>query len=57
MEAVGRFETDSQPSQKDHLSPVSGTSQECNDCEDEQEVMSDLESLWQEFLSRTCVLK
>jgi hypothetical protein len=39
MEAVGRFETDSHPRQKDHLSPASGTSQECNDCEDEQEVI------------------
>jgi hypothetical protein len=39
MEAESRFETDSQPRQRDHMSPVSGTSQECNDYEDEQEVM------------------
>jgi hypothetical protein len=39
MEARGRFETDSRPRQEDHLSPVSVTSEECNDYEEELEVI------------------
>jgi hypothetical protein len=39
MEARSRFEIDSHPRQEEHLSPVSVTSEECNDYEDELEVL------------------
>jgi hypothetical protein len=39
MEAQGRFEADSHLREEDHLSPVSVTSEECNDYEEELEVI------------------